>query len=523
MNILKKLKWAIPIFLFGIILCIPNIKAKAVTTDSFNYEWINPKIYVSKTKDGVTRSERIRIYHRNSDGSIVYCIQPGVNFAADVPMDGYDSNQASIAGMTEEQWLRVNLLAYYGYGYGNHTDSKWYAITQYEIWKVYNLGWDVYWVDSFHGNRINQFEAESQELLNLVDNHYKRPSFNNQTINTVVGDTVKLTDTNGVLQSYDVSVTGASYRKDGTDLYITTNSIDEITVSMTKTSNRFGRISLVYTRPDTQNLLFAGDLDPVISTLKINVSGGTVDFDKTGEKLVIRNGIYEYEKIKLGNVKYNIYADEDIITNDGVTHYKKDELVGTVVTDENGLASLDDLYFGKYYAVEVESSNDNVLDLTKKYFEITKDNLSESLELYNHYPKGKLDFIKYDVTSLAPLPNTKIEIHMVNKNDSTNDVLIGTYVTDENGKVVIDNLPIVEGMGYYITETEAPENYIKDSDKIFFSISDNETVRVSMTNEMIIEVPNTSKNELNINVLVVIGLILGFGALMYVKIKNNKK
>ena len=191
-NILKKLKWAIPIFLFGIIFSIPSLKAKALTSDSFYYEWIDPKVYVSKTKNGVERSERIRIYHRSSDGQVVYCIQPGVDFAAGVPMTGYDSDLVGISGMTKEQLEKVSLLAYYGYGYGNHTDSKWYAITQYEIWKVYNLGWDVYWVDSFHGNRISQFEAESQELLNLVNNHYKMPSFHGQTITGVVDDTITL-------------------------------------------------------------------------------------------------------------------------------------------------------------------------------------------------------------------------------------------------------------------------------------------------------------------------------------------
>ena len=55
---------------------------------------------------------------------------------------------------------------------------------------------------------------------------------------------------------------------------------------------------------------------------------------------------------------------EDIKAADGVSadHYKKDELVGTITTDEKGIAKMEDLPVGKYYVKEVKTAHGFVLD-----------------------------------------------------------------------------------------------------------------------------------------------------------------
>ena len=279
-SIIKKLKWVLPIFLFGIISLIPTTKAKALTSDSFYFEWIEPRIYVNKYKDGVERSERIQVYHRRSDGTIAYCIQPGVDFSDTAMLTGYDYNQPAMAEMSTDTWTRINLIAYYGYGYGNHTDSKWYAITQYEIWKANPRGWTTYWADSYHGNNISQFEAESAELLNLVNSHYTKPSFHNSTNEVVVGETITLTDNNNVLSKYNVSSNNdTTISKDGNKLYITPNKVGNITITLSKPNTRIGRTAIAYVG-DAQNLMTAGNLDPVYSTLNIKSIGGKVTINK---------------------------------------------------------------------------------------------------------------------------------------------------------------------------------------------------------------------------------------------------
>ena len=338
-NIIKKLKWLLPIFLFGIIPLIPTTKAKALTSDSFYFEWIEPRIYVNKYKDGVERSERIQVYHRRSDGRVAYCIEPGIDFSDTAMLTGYDYNQASLSGMSSDTWLRVNLIAYYGYGYGNHTDSKWYAITQYEIWKANPRGWTTYWADSYHGNNISQFEAESAELLSLVNSHFTRPSFSGSTTEVVVGDTITLTDNNNVLSKFTIaSNNDATIRKDGNKLYITPNKVGNITINLNKYNDRIGSPTLAYIADGVQNLMTTGNVDPVNANLKINSIGGKVTINKVDKdtKLATPQG-----DATLKGATYGVFKE------DGTK-------VTSITTDENGVVTSGMLPSqGRYWLQEI--------------------------------------------------------------------------------------------------------------------------------------------------------------------------
>lgn len=470
-KIINKMKWAIPIFLFGIIFSIPKLKVKALTSDTFYYEWINPKIYVSKTKNNVERSELVQVYHRSSDGAIVYCIEPGVDFSSTNTITGYDNNQASITGMTQDEWNRINLIAYYGYGYGNHTDPKWYAITQYEIWKAYPLGWDTYWVDSFHGNRISQFESESNELLNLVNNHYKRPSFNNQTITGVVNDEIMLTDTNGVLNNYEVNISNnASFRKDGNNLYVKLNEVGNVDISFSKNSARFGRTSIAYVASGVQNLLLAGNLDPVFANVKINSIGGKVTINKIDKDTLKMTP--QGDALLKGAI-YGVYL------NDGTK-------ITTITTNDNGVATSVILpKQGKYYLQEEKASIGYELDDTKYYFDITKDNLYPIVTTYEKV-------IERDVKIFKVFASDKTGILTGEKNISfdvylkSNNKKIDTITTDNKGLATI-KLPYGT---YILKQINSTENYYKvddfeivineNTDEVYYKLLSNSEIKAKL-------------------------------------------
>ena len=69
------------------------------------------------------------------DGTIGYCINPYDMINTDLYYQEYDYND-NLFGLTNEQLDRMNLISYYGYNYQNHTDLKWYGITQYLIWEA---------------------------------------------------------------------------------------------------------------------------------------------------------------------------------------------------------------------------------------------------------------------------------------------------------------------------------------------------------------------------------------------------
>ena len=68
--------------------------------------------------------------------------------------------------------------------------------------------------------------------------------------------------------------------------------------------------------------------------------------------------------------------------------------------------------------------------------------------------------------------------------DDLTETLIGEYITNDKGEVVIDNLP--SGHKYFILETEASEGYVLNEEKMYFEITSNgEIIKANMTNEKI--------------------------------------
>ena len=79
--------------------------------------------YVSKTYAKMVKSNgwakylQVQVIRRSTDNEFVYCIQPFVSVVDDTYKVTYDDYK-SVMEMTEAQWERISLLAYYGYKYG---------------------------------------------------------------------------------------------------------------------------------------------------------------------------------------------------------------------------------------------------------------------------------------------------------------------------------------------------------------------------------------------------------------------
>ena len=74
---------------------------------------------------------------------------------------------------------------------------------------------------------------------------------------------------------------------------------------------------------------------------------------------------------------------------------------------------------------------------------------------------------------------------------------------------------------FYILESEAPEGYILNDEKIWFEIKeDGEIVKANMFNEQV-DVPNTLKNSNNIlEIISVSFIIIGVGYIIYASRKK---
>lgn len=250
---------------------------------------------------------------------------------------------------------------------------------------------------------------------------------------------------------------------------------------------------------------------------------GDVDITKYGEELVIEDGTYHYEEIKLDGVVYELYASEDIISGDGTLVYKKNELIGTYET-KDGYLKVSDLFLGKYYFLEKSTVGNHVLDTTKHEFELKyKDQYTPTVSLNftykNYLKKSTLEFTKTDLVTGEPLPNTKIQIFT--NNDGEERQLVFEGYTDESGKIVIDDLFVSK---FVLYEVEAPESYILNPEPMEFEIKENgEIIKADMTNEKIVEVPSTGLSYINYEVITSLILIVSGLGLTFYGIKKSKK
>lgn len=224
--------------------------------------------------------------------------------------------------------------------------------------------------------------------------------------------------------------------------------------------------------------IFIGD--KIIDTYTIEFKNKRVK----GQIKILKQG----ENELLENVKFNLYAKDNIIINNKII-YKKNELILTKTTNKEGIIIFDNLELGNYYIKEIETNNNYILDdkeyeISLKYKDEETSIIKEYIEIKNYLKRGKLVFYKIDSLTKEKLENAVIQIYKDNE-------LIKEEVTNIDGLIELNDLLIGN---YYIIEKEAPKGYVKSENIIEFEIKYNEVTEITMENDPIIEVPNTIKN-----------------------------
>ena len=246
--------------------------------------------------------------------------------------------------------------------------------TQELIWNKVNPNVSVKFTTSPNGSgNIIDLSKEKNEIISLAENYDKVSSFAGQTIEGNIGDELSIVDENNVLNDFEMSYDGKqSVTKNGNELKIKFNKItDNETISFKKTKVN-NQLSVIYYKDNSQKLASLKISYSPTFTLNLKGNGGTVEVNKKGEKIVYADGSYKYETISLPEVEFAIYANEDIVDGEGNIIYEKYDLVGTLTTDSLGFAKLENMYYGKYFLIEGKSSQGNMLNNEKYYFEITK-------------------------------------------------------------------------------------------------------------------------------------------------------
>lgn len=194
-----------------------------------------------------------------------------------------------------------------------------------------------------------------------------------------------------------------------------------------------------------------------------------------------------FEESYLEGVEFEITAAEDIITPDGVVHYKKGEVVDTITTAKNGKAVSKQLYLGNYLIRETKSpygfiKNSESYPVSLSYAGETVEVTNTDLTVHNQREKAEVSLKKilerYEKLNIGTeVELTKVAFAIYANEDITaedgkfipKDGLIEIVYCDEEGNVKFETeLPFGK---YYVQEYSTDDHYVLDDTKYEFEFA----------------------------------------------------
>ena len=447
-----------------IVVSFINIKPTYAASPFYQGEQI-PNIYINKynPNDNLIYYHPARIIRQHRTNNIAYCLEPFTDLN---DTDSYQETQRPTT-YNETQTEYLTLIAHFGYGYENHTDSKWYAITQMLIWKITNPTSRYYYTSTPNGEKIT-FTNEEQEIYDLVENYRKNTSFNNNTYTIVSNNRFTKTDLNRVLSSYKSTDPSIEIYDNLIQTPILKTGKYEIVLE--KESIKHNQPILFYQSETNQDVITLGDPPKRYNKFTINV----ID-----TKLIINKLDYDTNSsIPSGNAK---------IKGTILSLYRNNSFIKDIEIDETGTITLNNLNFGSYYLKEKTPGQGYTLNTNKYNFTLDENNPQKTINIKNKTIKGKLIIHKQygNNNSFNPEPNISFNIY-----DQSNN-LIQTIMTDKSGTAEI-TLPYGK---YTLTQLTTTEGYQKVEPITFEITTNNQVIEKTLKNYKI-EVPNTSKKSL---------------------------
>ena len=287
----------------------------------------------------------------------------------------------------------------------------------------------------------------------------------------------KITTSNGILKKYSIS----NYRNFISEVFSTNNEGErKDTFTMEEDSNIF-RITMP---KEYREGAFEGKFK-----LELIYDKNIAYFGKNGDNTYIILTDKE-EKISIYLYLFNKKTSIQITVNDKDNPATVIENVKIKIKDENNL--VDDIYIsdnrGSILLGELGKGNIQmeVLEVPENY--LLEQTLYNKNLGYSEHCEYTIS-IKYKKGSLHINDNAKGAIFKIY---DKNSYYIGTYKTDENGEIQIDEINI--GEDYILKQISVPDGF-KTAEDTKFSILYNETTTIDIVNEEIIKESQEEKEK----------------------------
>ncbi|HAO6008566.1 TPA: Cys-Gln thioester bond-forming surface protein [Listeria monocytogenes] len=345
------------------------------------------------------------VYVLKMDNKKVFCIESGIpaNSGEGYVPEAYVNAKKDLLAK----------IAYYGYTATGKTHYD-YAVTQIMIWE--QLG------DQYVSSTIPNYHQQKAKIMSLVNRHDMLPSFNGKTISVNVGDTITLTDSNGVLSdmTMESNNTNAFATHNENSLKITPNAnSNDGTITFRKVPQNEVGASIVYKKPHEQSMVEFHLESSKQATIKLDViKRGNIQAKKIDEETgkPLPNTKLRFE--------YNNTSKE-------------------IVTDLNGLATINDITEGTTVTVTEVTAPNGYFNKGEIKKVVIKPNMTVSVTLNNKVQLGQILLTKtgkeFGTSMLNKYYSLEGAIYDIYKEDGTK---VASITTDVHGKATSSPLKL---------------------------------------------------------------------------------
>lgn len=409
----------------GEVIDIPFARTRATGTAG---EWILVNYTASK---GAWTAWGEYYQKMKIDGTLAYCVQPGTIF---VPGAGFTS-QTSFSGITPTQQKNINNIMNFG---AKDSDSDNYIVaTQFYIWEA--MGYTVQ-------TNLSNYTANKQKIDKNLSDFKVPPSFHNQTKKLKVGETITLTDSNGVLSTFYVESNTANLdvKINGNKLELTAKSSSKDGYVLLNRKTFYSGTQFFWVNSNgSQSVTTGGAGDPTSAIVRVEVE---------------QNGDFQLQKVDengeaIAGVKF------DVTRNDtGKT--------ANYTTGSDGKVTIKDIPAGtKITAKETFTPAPYILNSTPKTTTV-KAGETVTLKFTNKEQLANLTAFKEDEeTGTKAQGSASLNNAVYGLYDSKDNLIEKMTLSSKDGayQATVKGLPLGN---YYLKELEAPYGYNLNESKI---------------------------------------------------------
>lgn len=369
------------------------------------------------------------------------------------------------ASLSDERKLGIELATLYGYPMSGGNADDYFAATQCIIWEfqtgirtstkvnsrqavnyTYKDGgtYTMYLAENYFANIMAQRASGTtayNALISKIYSHFKEPSFAGSKIELAYDSasgkyTKTLTDTNGVLSTYDVTCDGGvtTSVSDNTLTLTASKYVNGANLTLTKKNVSTTSQTLMVLDPVSGQSMITGQVNvPVKYTYKVYALGGAIKVQKKSSDNIV------------SGIKFHI-------SGNGVD---KD-----LVTDSSGVALLSNIPVGTYTVTE--TMEDRYVTIEPKTVTVVAGQTSVAY-FSNVVKSGDLKVLKVDASTGKGVPGAQFEVYDMDDNH------IATEMTGPDGVAVFEDLLYGK---YYVFESLAPAGYLCSEEQFTFEIKD---------------------------------------------------